>query len=106
MKKTMEYMAFELPVVSFDLVETRVSAGDAAVYVDANDVWKYALAIVDLLDDEPQRARMAEFGRRRVEEVLAWQHQRDAYVGVYQKLVGADPAEVAATASAIAGEAA
>ena len=33
MNKTMEYMAFELPVVAFDLRETRVSAGDAAVYV-------------------------------------------------------------------------
>ena len=35
MNKTMEYMAFELPVVAFDLRETRVSAGDAAVYVTA-----------------------------------------------------------------------
>ena len=33
----MEYMAFELPVVAFDLLETRVSAGDAAVYVEPND---------------------------------------------------------------------
>ena len=30
MNKTLEYMAFELPVVSFDLAETRVSAGPAA----------------------------------------------------------------------------
>ena len=33
MNKTMEYMAFELPVVAFDLRETRVSARRAAVYV-------------------------------------------------------------------------
>ena len=33
MNKTLEYMAFGLPVVAFDLQETRVSAGDAAVYV-------------------------------------------------------------------------
>ena len=33
MNKTMEYMSFELPVVAFDLRETRVSAADAAVYV-------------------------------------------------------------------------
>src|SRR5690606_4400688 len=32
MNKTMEYMAFGLPVVAFDLHETRVSAGDAARY--------------------------------------------------------------------------
>ncbi len=48
MNKTMEYMAFELPVVAFDLTETRVSAGDAAVYVEPNDVEKYARAIVEL----------------------------------------------------------
>ena len=37
MNKTMEYMAFELPVVAFDLRETRVSAGEAAAYVEPND---------------------------------------------------------------------
>ena len=42
MNKTMEYMAFELPVVAFDLRETRVSAGDAAVYVTPNDEHEYA----------------------------------------------------------------
>jgi glycosyltransferase involved in cell wall biosynthesis len=35
--KVMEYMAFELPVVAFDLKETRLSAGDAAVYVTPNE---------------------------------------------------------------------
>ena len=44
MNKTMEYMAFGLPVVAFDLRETRVSAGDAAVYVEPNDVGGYARA--------------------------------------------------------------
>ena len=53
MNKTMEYMAFELPVVAFDLRETRVSAGDAAVYVKPNDEHEYAEAIVALMDDEP-----------------------------------------------------
>ncbi len=52
MNKTMEYMAFELPVVAFDLRETRVSAGDAAVYVQPNDLRAYAEAIVELVDDQ------------------------------------------------------
>ena len=42
MNKTMEYMAYELPVVAFDLVETRVSAQDAAVYATPNQVDEYA----------------------------------------------------------------
>ena len=89
MNKTMEYMAYELPVVAFDLRETRVSAGDAAVYVTPNDVHEYAAAIVALIDDEPTRSRMAKLGRTRVEQDLAWSHQRHAYLGVYQALAAA-----------------
>jgi glycosyltransferase involved in cell wall biosynthesis len=89
MNKTMEYMAFELPVVAFDLRETRVSADDAAVYVTPNDVREYAAAIVALMDDEPTRSRMAKSGRTRVEQDLAWSRQRRAYLGVYRGLVAA-----------------
>lgn len=88
MNKTMEYMSFELPVVAFDLVETRVSAADAAVYAEPNDVERYAEAILDLLDDEQLRKEMAAAGRRRVEDVLAWRHQAAAYVGVYDRITG------------------
>ena len=87
MNKTMEYMAFELPVVAFDLRETRVSAGEAAVYVKPNDEDAYAEAIVALMDDEPRRARLGKLGRARVEQELAWSHQERAYLGVYQHLV-------------------
>jgi glycosyltransferase involved in cell wall biosynthesis len=86
MNKTMEYMAFELPVVAFDLRETRVSAGDAGVYVAPNDVHEYAAAIVKLMDDEPRRAHLGKLGRARVEQELAWSHQRRAYLGVYRDL--------------------
>ncbi|HET6743801.1 MAG TPA: glycosyltransferase family 4 protein [Kribbella sp.] len=88
MNKTMEYMAFELPVVAFDLVETKVSAADAAVYVEPNDVRQYGDAIVELLDDQVRRRRMAKLGRERVEQVLAWKHQQKAYLGVYDQLTG------------------
>jgi glycosyltransferase involved in cell wall biosynthesis len=87
MNKTMEYMAFELPVVAFDLRETRVSAGDAGVYVAPNDVHEYAAAIVKLMDDEPRRAQLGKLGRARVEQELAWSHQRRAYLGVYRGLM-------------------
>ena len=88
MNKTMEYMAFELPVVAFDLRETRVSGGDAAVYVRPNDVHDYAAAIVGLMDDEPRRSLLAKLGRARVENELAWSYQERAYLGVYRRLVG------------------
>jgi glycosyltransferase involved in cell wall biosynthesis len=88
MNKTMEYMAFELPVVAFDLRETRVSAGDAAVYATPNDVHEYAKAIVELVDDAPRRADLGKLGRARVENELAWSHQERAYLSVYEKLTG------------------
>ena len=92
MNKTMEYMSYELPVVAFDLRETRTSAGDAAVYVTPNEVRDYAEAIVALMDDEPRRTRLGLLGRARVEKELAWPHQRQAYLDVYQRLTAGGPA--------------
>ena len=88
MNKTMEYMVFGLPVVAFDLRETRVSADDAAVYVQPNDEQQYAEAIVALLDDEPRRELMGKLARERVEQELAWDHQEGTYLGVYKRVLG------------------
>ena len=87
MNKTMEYMAFGLPVVAFDLRETRVSAAEAGVYATPNDVGELARLLVDLVDDEPRRESMGAAGRTRIEEQLAWSHQATRYVGVYEQLV-------------------
>ena len=95
MNKTMEYMAFELPVVAFDLCETRVSASDAAVYATPNDVEEMAQLLVDLVDDEPRRRSMGRAGRARIEQELAWEHQAPRYVGVYEKLAANPPRPVA-----------
>ena len=89
MNKTMEYMAFGLPVVAFDLVETRVSAGDAAVYADpASGPQGFAEALVRLLDDPESRMLMGSLGRERVENELAWEHQAPAYLAVFDALTG------------------
>jgi len=88
MNKTMEYMAFELPVLAFDLRETRVSAGEAGVYVTPNDVDEYATALVDLMDDELRRILLGKLGRARVDQHLAWRHQQRAYLDVYRRLLG------------------
>ena len=86
MNKTMEYMAFGLPVVAYDLKETRVSAADAAVYIESGDIAGYAEAIVALLDDEDRREAMGRTGRLRIDAELGWPYQREAYVGVYDFL--------------------
>jgi glycosyltransferase involved in cell wall biosynthesis len=87
MNKTMEYMAFGLPTVAFDLRETRVSAGDAAVYATPNEVDDYARKILELIDDEPRRKEMSIVARARIEDELAWKYQSEAYVGVYDNLL-------------------
>jgi glycosyltransferase involved in cell wall biosynthesis len=98
MNKTMEYMAFGLPVVAFDLRETRFSAGDAAVYATPNDVCELATLAVDLIDDEPRRLEMGMVGRARVEQELAWDHQAPLYVEVYESLTERSRPRVPVTA--------
>jgi glycosyltransferase involved in cell wall biosynthesis len=88
MNKTLEYMAFGMPVVAFDLKETRVSADVAGSYVESGDVGAYAEAIVELLDRTDKREDMGREGRLRIEKELGWPHQRDAYIFVYDNLVG------------------
>lgn len=85
--KVIEYMAFGLPVVSFDLREARISAGDAGIYAEANSVEAFADAIEILLADEDRRHCMGRAGRQRVEDVLAWEHQASRYVNVYERLL-------------------
>ena len=88
MNKVVEYMAMARPIVSFDLVEARVSAGDAAVYVRANDELAFAQAIDSLLRDPDGRCRMGELGRRRVERELSWEVSRRELVAFYERLLG------------------
>ncbi len=89
MNKTMEYMALGLPVLAFDLPETRVSAGDAASFVARGaGAQEYARALLALLDDPARREEMARAGRRRVEDELAWVHQERGYLAVVEELAG------------------
>jgi len=88
MNKTLEYMAYEVPVVAYDLTETRASASDAAVYVRDNDPAKFAVAVAELMDDPGRRSAMARAGRERIEGPLSWRRQAAAYVGVFDGLLG------------------
>ncbi|KUF16749.1 glycosyltransferase family 4 protein [Streptomyces silvensis] len=83
MNKVLEYMAMGRPIVSFDLREARVSAGDAAVYAPANDEAEFARLITLLLDDPEQRARMGKIGQERVSGPLSWRNSQAALLAAY-----------------------
>ena len=107
MNKTMEYMAYALPSVSFDLVETRVSAREAAVYVKSGDTQAFTDAVEQLLDDPDRRVQMGMLARRRVVDVLDWLPQSQRYVDVFNQLSGRagppDPTTLRTTDHASAG---
>jgi glycosyltransferase involved in cell wall biosynthesis len=83
MNKIMEYMAMARPIVSFELREARVSAGDAAVYAPANDESEFAKRISYLLDDPDIRRQMGELGRDRVAGALSWEHSKTSLIAAY-----------------------
>ncbi len=88
MNKTMEYMAYALPSVAFDLDETRVSGADTVLYAPSGDVAALADRVERLIDDVDLRLRMGRAARNRVAAALDWRPQAEAYVGVYDDLTG------------------
>ncbi|MGI5268610.1 glycosyltransferase family 4 protein [Nonomuraea sp. CA-218870] len=88
MNKVMEYMAMARPIVSFELREARVSAGEAALYAPADDESEFAKLIARLLDDPEERRRMGEIGRCRVTGPLSWEHSKRALLTAYEAATG------------------
>jgi glycosyltransferase involved in cell wall biosynthesis len=84
MIKIAEYMALSRPVVGYELVESKVTAGEAAVYAMPNDVESFARCIEDLLDDPERRARLGAMGRARVEELFSWARSKESLLAAYE----------------------
>ena len=91
MNKIMEYMALGKPIVQFDLAEGRFSARDASLYARKNDPADMAAKILELVDDPERRARMGEFGRRRVENELEWRYEVPKLLAAYESLSARSP---------------
>lgn len=86
MIKIMEYMALGKPIVQFDVCEGRFSAQEASLYANkANPVEDFAAKILWLLDRPDERKRMGDFGRRRVEEQLAWRYSIRHLLAAYER---------------------
>lgn len=88
MNKTMEYMAYGLPSVAYDLTETRVSGADSVKYVPSGDIGAFADEIERLIDDPQQRVQLGRRARERVSAILDWRPQAEAYVSVFDRLSG------------------
>jgi glycosyltransferase involved in cell wall biosynthesis len=86
MNKIMEYMALGKSIVQFDLTEGRVSAAGASLYAKNNDSTDLAMKLISLLDDEPLRTLMGNFGRERVANSLSWDHEAPRLLAAYDAL--------------------
>ena len=85
MNKVLEYMAMAKPIVSFDLKESRFSAGDAALYARPNDIHDFADKIIELIEDSDKRERMGRYGRERLKGELSWEHNKRRLLNVYKQ---------------------
>ncbi|WP_394429436.1 glycosyltransferase family 4 protein [Streptomyces sp. SGAir0957] len=83
MNKVLEYMAMGRPIVSFELREARVSAGDAALYAPANDEAEFARLTAQLMDDPERRAEMGKIGQERISGRLSWRNSQQALLAAY-----------------------
>jgi glycosyltransferase involved in cell wall biosynthesis len=90
MIKIMEYMALGKPIVQFDLTEGRNSALDASLYARKGDTTDFGDKIVELLDDPAKAAKMSVFGRERVKNVLAWEHEEKKLLKAWETILGGE----------------
>ena len=91
MNKIIEYMALGRPVVSYDLVEARVSAGGAALYARPNDSADFARQIDVLLSDRATRDELGAIGLGRVRDELSWAHSEPHLLAAYERALDRDP---------------
>jgi glycosyltransferase involved in cell wall biosynthesis len=83
MNKVLEYMFFGLPIVVGDLTEARVSADEAAVYVEPGSPLAMAEGIAALLDDPETRQAMGGFGQLRLRNAVAFEYSVPNLLAAY-----------------------
>jgi glycosyltransferase involved in cell wall biosynthesis len=84
--KAMEYMAFGLPFVAFDVAETRIIGDGASELVPKGDAVAFAERIDALLRNPDRRAELGTAGTRIVRNRLAWDRQQVPYLSVVERL--------------------
>ena len=89
MNKTMEYMSYGLPAVSFDLAETRVSGGDSVAVraLGRHHGLRRRGREAHRRPGSARRARSQGVAQR-VSAELDWRPQAEAYVAVFDDVTG------------------
>jgi len=90
----MEYMFFSLPIVAFDLLETRRSAEGSICYARLGDEAHFSRLIVELLRDETQRRALGRAARIRLDSALSWRVSSRCLVTLMDGLIGGSPVAV------------
>ena len=85
--KAMEYLAVGLPLVAYDVQETRRLAEGAAVLVRPDDLDGLGDAVLALLDDPARRSALGAHGQHRIRTELSWEQQSRAYLAVVDGLL-------------------
>ena len=88
MNKVLEYMAVGKPQVTYDLKESRYSAGEAAHYVSEVTSQALGQAIADLLDDPARREQMGQLGQARFRSKLNWEKSVEQLEAAYAHTLG------------------
>jgi glycosyltransferase involved in cell wall biosynthesis len=103
-------MALGKPIVQFDLIEGRRSAGGASFYARPDNVADFAMKIDALLGDPDLRREMGAIGRDRVMRQFNWNYSTPILLRAYAKAFetrertkAADHAPAAAAAARPAG---
>jgi len=92
--KIMEYMFFSLPVVAFDLLETRRSGDESICYARRSDEAHFSQLLVELLRDEARRRVLGRAARRRLETALSWRVSTRKLITLMDDLIGRDSTAV------------
>jgi glycosyltransferase involved in cell wall biosynthesis len=83
-------MAYEMPVVLYDLPQGHECAGSAAFYAIGNNPIDFADKMAQLLDSDPMRKQMGAIGRRRVVESLNWGNEKPELLRAYKTALDGD----------------
>lgn len=94
MTKIAEYLCSGCPIVAFDLIETRRTAGDAALLVAPDDEAGFIDAVISLAQDGERRRQLSTAARKRARS-LSWSHSELALLDAYDRITSRSVSHVA-----------